>query len=305
MNNKDHIKPFERFLMLHFKYTGQTQQLTTLKMDQGITLMKDGLSIKAAYNEGPSEPFVLETFSCESHVNVAFTAIQTKLLKYARHRRLAHALKSGVKWVLLPFMVFVMTMAFNIAYSTKGNNLPTPQAAPAITSNEPTSMAPNTPSPSELAKALKDGLSTGKFSVSLSSTGKETLFVFSDPNCSHCKTLEPELEKLSKYHAVHVFPVSVVSGDSANKAISTVLCTSDKSRSSAWKKLIAEGQSSDTNTCQTGEDAVLANNQIFRGMRFKGTPTLINAQGQEYPDNLPNTAESIGQWLEASPKAAP
>ncbi|ECH9495626.1 DsbC family protein, partial [Salmonella enterica subsp. enterica] len=57
--------------------------------------------------------------------------------------------------------------------------------------------------------SLKDAVTSGRFTISLSTGHKHTLYVFSDPMCPHCRALEPRLQELSKRYNVEIFPVSV------------------------------------------------------------------------------------------------
>lgn len=114
--------------------------------------------------------------------------------------------------------------------------------------------------------------------------GSRRLFVFSDPACSFCKRLEPELEKLQDV-TVHTFLVPF-QGRALPQA---VWCAADRSK--AWRELMlhgdttslaasgaprATGAAAEQADCPTPLDRNL---QLARQLRINGTPTLIYADG--------------------------
>ena len=243
-------------------------------------------------------------FANDSLSSMAFQRLQKAVTRYARYRRLASFCKNAVKWGVAPFVLCLLALAITMAAtrSLSGNST---GAAPMVplpsnlgTLQQPGMPAPRTAvtSPTELAKAMADGVNAGKFSVQLSNGSKGTFYVFSDPSCSHCRELEPELARLAKDYTIHIFPVSVIGGDVSLQRVAKLLCAKPDARAALWKKIVGDDDLQLTQ-CDEGLSAVTANNQIFRVMRFAGTPTIINAAGVELPDSIPNTADAIGQWM--------
>lgn len=246
-------------------------------------------------------------FSTELLAHAAFQSLQATLKRYARYRRAASFFKNIVKWGVAPVILAMLALAINMVATRAAGENPAgsaPLAALPVTPGalqQPSAPAPRAPvtNPAELAKAMADGVNAGKYSVQLSKGSKGTLYVFSDPSCPHCQSLEPELAKLAKNYTIHIFPVTVIGGALVSQHVAKLLCAKQDARGALWKKLVA-GNDLQGSPCVEGSTAVAANDQIFRVMRFPGTPTIINAAGEQVPDSIPNTAEAIDQWITAS-----
>lgn len=304
MKSNDIIKPYENSLFVQFCATGELKIMNTVRLDHGVTFNRKGNGIEARYHDSKGESILIDLFANDSLSAMAFQRLQKAVARYARYRRLASFCKGVVKWGVAPLVLCLLALAVNMAAtrSLGGNStgaapmVPLPSNLGAL--QQPGMPAPRTAvtSPAELAKAMADGVNAGKFSVQLSKGNKGTFYVFSDPSCSHCRELEPELTRLAKDYTIHIFPVSVIGGDVSLQRVTKLLCAKPDARATLWKKIVGDDDLQLT-PCDEGLSAVTANNQIFRVMRFAGTPTIINAAGVELPDSIQNTADAIGQWM--------
>lgn len=318
MKSNDIIRPFEKSLFIQFGRTGELQSMSTLRIDQGITLSRNGNSIEARYHNGTGAPFVVERFSSESLANTAFQHLQATVKRYSRYRHFTALWKGGIKWGFAPLVLAMLALAVNMvatraAVDNTAATVEAPGGAPMgrLPTSLNTSIQPSTPasrpaaaSSDQLAKAMADGVRSGKYSVLLSKGSKGTLYIFSDPSCPHCQDLKPELDKLSKDYTIHIFPVTVIGGEMSSHRVAKLLCEKPDARAALWKKITGgddtHGSAWLPSKCTNGDAAVAANNQIFRAMRFVGTPTIINAAGEQIPDTIPNTADAINQWMKSS-----
>lgn len=103
-------------------------------------------------------------------------------------------------------------------------------------------------------------------------TGSRHLFVFSDPACSFCKRLEPELEKLQDV-TVYTFIVPF-QGRAVPQA---VWCAADRTK--AWRDLMLHGDASALGAQADCTTPIDRNLQLARQLRINGTPTLVYADG--------------------------
>lgn len=307
MKSNDIIRPFENSLFVQFCSTGERQIMNTLRLDHGVTFSRIGTGIEAHYHDGKGDTILIDLFANDSLASMAFQRLQEAVKRYARYRRLASFSKNVVKWGVAPLIFAMLALAINMA-ATRAVGENSASAAPmnALPSNLATLQQPIAPAPravvtssTELAKAMADGVQAGKYSVQMSKGSKGTLYVFSDPSCTHCRDLEPELAQLAKDYTIHIFPVSVIGGDMSSQRVAKLLCAKPDVRAALWKKIVGDEDPQGTQ-CAEGSEAINANNQIFRVMRFAGTPTIINAAGEELPDSIPNTADAVNQWMMAS-----
>lgn len=317
MKSNDIIRPFEKSLFVQFGSTGELQHVSTLRLDQGVTFIRSGNTIEARYHDGAGEAFVIERFSSEPLANTAFQNLQAALKRYARTRRFAGYWKATVKWGFAPLAVAVLALGLNMAATramggTAAGGIGVAGAAPmvplpsnlgAATMQQPIVARPAVASPAELARAMADGAKSGKYAVQLSKGSKGTLYVFSDPSCPHCQDLEPELDKLAKDYTIYIFPVTVIGGEASTHRTAKLMCSKPDARAALWKKIV-QGDDLPNAECAEGTDAVARNDQMFRVMRFLGTPTIINAAGEQTPDSIPNTADAITQWMSTATTAS-
>lgn len=103
-------------------------------------------------------------------------------------------------------------------------------------------------------------------------TGQRKVAVFSDPNCSFCQRLEPELATLDNI-SVYTFLVPF-QGDA--KPIG-VWCAADRER--AWQRLMLHGDASLLDVTGTCAHPIQRNLALARRLGIQGTPTLIWADG--------------------------
>lgn len=139
--------------------------------------------------------------------------------------------------------------------------------------------------------SLKDAVASGRFTISLSTGHKHTLYVFSDPLCPHCRDLEPRLQELSKRYNIEIFPVSVFGDLRSMVRAAPVLDTGKDSRLKSWEDTINMGYTTmnpkiddpkfapDT----TGARLVDANNMAFAKFGFIGTPSIVADSGDVIP----------------------
>lgn len=102
--------------------------------------------------------------------------------------------------------------------------------------------------------------------------GQRKVVVFSDPNCSFCKQLEPELAGIDNV-TVYTF---LVPFQGEAKPIA-VWCATD--REQAWQRLMLHGDSSLLNTGAPCDHPIARNLVLTHQLGVQGTPTLIWADG--------------------------
>ncbi len=304
MKNTDTIRLFENSLYIQYGVTGELQSVSALRLDQGVTFTKEGSSISARYHNAESS-FLIERFASDTLAHTAYHHLQRMVQRHARHRSVAKTCKSLMLWGALPIIGFMFMLVLNLALTRVAGSAPLgalPMVADAHAA--PATMpilAPPPPVPSnavELARAMADGAKAGKFSVAYSFGRKGTLYVFSDPSCPSCRDLEREMVKLAKDYTIHVFPVSVIGGIPSASRLGKLMCARADARAPIWKRVIA-GAVPSGDACSDGANAVSANDQIFRTMGFLGTPTIINAMGEQFPDTSPTTSVAIQEWMKA------
>ena len=102
--------------------------------------------------------------------------------------------------------------------------------------------------------------------------GSRSLYVFSDPSCSFCRRLEPELSKLQDV-TIHTFVLPFQGRPLAQ----SVLCAADPSK--AWHALMLNGDSSALSPQADCASPLDRNLQLARQLGVSGTPTLFYANG--------------------------
>lgn len=303
--SSDTIQRCGHILFVWFGGTGEAQCINTLRLDRGLTFSREDKTIRAQYSDG--ESLVLDSFSSEQIARSAYARIQGAVRDYVRAQRIISAWTAAIKWVVLPITAFVTILALNAAAvalieprAAQAQQQPLP---PQPTEPEATvqrampAAAPAALAPEKLAKLLQGGVEAGNFTVQLSSGDKGTLYVFSDPACPHCQRLDKELPKLADDYTIHLFPVTIIGGDDSMHNVARLLCAQPEQRAALWEKAI-QGKELTEDECETGNIAAERNNKIFRGLHFAGVPTIINNDGVPTPDNVPNRAPAIRQWME-------
>lgn len=304
MKTRDTIRLFEQSLYIQYGTTGELQSVSSLRLDQGVTFTKEANSIFARYHNAAAS-FLIERFASDSLANTAYQQLQRMVQRHSWHRRLAMACKGMLLWGALPAIGLMFLLVLNLALTRVGGGTPqgaVPMISEAVAAQPQLARTsirqPARPDAPELAQAMADGVKAGKFSITYSRGTKGTLYVFSDPSCPSCRSLERELVKLARDYTIHVFPVSVIGGNLSAQRLVRLMCAPADARAPMWKKLMA-GANPGGEECSEGAAAVAANDQIFRTMRFEGTPTMISAGGERFPDASPNTSAEIQGWMNA------
>ena len=147
-----------------------------------------------------------------------------------------------------------------------GPKLAVAAAAAVVESVQPPAAA------SQSATIAFDRLPLSDAITTIRGNGRRQVAVFSDPNCSHCKRLEPELAGLDDV-TVHTF---LLPFQGQGKPLA-VWCASD--RALAWHELMIKGDASllaNPANCDHPLDRNLA---LARQLGIQGTPTLIWSDG--------------------------
>lgn len=303
--NLDTILRAEHALYVHFGATGETKNATMLRLDRGITIEHSGTDLIARYTDG--QQVVIDKFPILHQGYDAERRLKDAVRNYIRIRKAAHIWKSLVKWVILPLVAFIFVLALNttvVGITDQQQRIALQQpypapvaAAPQQQAQQPQRPAVAMPTAADMARIMSEGVKSGKYSVQLSSGDKGTLYVFSDPACRHCQRLEEELDKLAKDYTIHLFPVSVIGGEKTAKNVSKLLCAKPEKRRELWKQVV-KGKDVPGEDCDAGNAAASRNDKIFIALRFEGTPTIINSNGEQTPDHVANRADEITAWLE-------
>jgi thiol:disulfide interchange protein DsbC len=106
--------------------------------------------------------------------------------------------------------------------------------------------------------------------------GSRVLYIFADPNCPHCRSLELALAQMPSNVVPVIMPVAFFSG--SDIATSQVMCSKD--RVAAWKSVIDGTAPKDAHACDAGTHTVKINSDLFTGVGFNSTPTIIADNGR-------------------------
>lgn len=122
--------------------------------------------------------------------------------------------------------------------------------------------------------------------------GRRVIVTVEDPNCSYCKRLVPELERLNNV-TVYTFLYPVLGDDSAIKS-KAIWCAADRART--WHDFMVSGKALPQKTdCANPIERNLA---LAKKLRVMGTPTILLQSGERIP-GLP-TSDQLEQKLAAS-----
>jgi thiol:disulfide interchange protein DsbC len=105
--------------------------------------------------------------------------------------------------------------------------------------------------------------------------GKRRMALFTDPNCSFCKRLEYEIDKVTDV-TIYLFLYPVFPG--SPEIVRYVLCAKEPYKS--WEDLMLNNLSPKKLTCNTNTEQVLA---LGEKLRINGTPNIIFASGMQTP----------------------
>lgn len=113
-------------------------------------------------------------------------------------------------------------------------------------------------------------------------SGKNKLYVFSDPDCPYCKQLENDLSRLQDTQ-VFVFPYPLTTiHPNARVIAESIWCSPNKQ--AAWKDYLLEDKKPKFATC----DNPISRNLVFgEEHQIQGTPALIFEDGTVIPGAIP------------------
>lgn len=302
MKNKDTIKLFGHSMMVEYGATGETGSISVLRLDRDVRFSIQENQIQASYvNDGSA---MVERFASSELARNAYHHLQAIVRRYVLLRRIKNGLSRTMIWTVAPATLLILALSLNVA-ATRGMQAHAAPAPPASANEAAPVLAPVvssslvTYSSPDRARAMADGVRAGRYSLQVSNGKSGTLYVFSDPACGYCRTLEPELAKLARSFTIHIFPVSVVGGEPSAQRLAHILCQAPTARADSWKKAISRSGPSAAG-CEDGHAAVAANDEIFTALGMTGTPSIFNASGDKFPAASPNTAAAIAQWLRES-----
>lgn len=130
-----------------------------------------------------------------------------------------------------------------------------------------------TPSAPPSAAAIQfDRLPLSDAITTVRGSGRRHMAVFSDPNCSYCKRLEPELAGLDDV-TVHTF---LLPFQGQGKPLA-VWCAPD--RAEAWHRLMLKGDAAMLSTSPVCDHPLDRNLALARQHGIQGTPTLVWSDG--------------------------
>ena len=132
---------------------------------------------------------------------------------------------------------------------------------------------------------IKDAIKLG--------TGSRRLYVFSDPDCTYCRQLEPQLAKLSDVQ-IFVFPFPLVGlHPNARTVAESIWCQKD--RAAAWRAYLLGGAAPAVATC---DNPVSRNLILGDRLQIQGTPAMVFEDGTVVPGAI--GAERIEAQLAAA-----
>lgn len=121
-------------------------------------------------------------------------------------------------------------------------------------------------------------------------SGKNTVAVFSDPDCPFCRKLEPELAKL-KDTTIYVYMMPLPMHTDAARKAESVWCSND--RATSWRDMMLANKNPVAGEhCTAPMERVLS---IAKGYGITGTPALVSLDGRKHLGFMP--AEKIELWL--------
>ncbi|WP_421883732.1 DsbC family protein [Methylibium sp.] len=127
--------------------------------------------------------------------------------------------------------------------------------------------------------------------------GQRRIAVFSDPACSYCKRLEPELAGIDNV-TVYTF---LVPFQGPGKPVA-IWCAAD--REQAWQRFMLQGDTSLLSTAPTCDHPVDRNLALAHRLGVQGTPTLFWADGSR-TDGYVERAVLEARLNQASQEARP
>jgi len=124
-------------------------------------------------------------------------------------------------------------------------------------------------------------------------TGKEVLYMFSDPDCPYCRRMQAQLEKLRDVTLyVFLFPLASIHSDAVRKSESIWCKSGDDEKWALWRSITVDDAQVPTATCI---NPLAKNASAAETLGVRGTPTLISSDGRMLPGFA--TSERIQTWL--------
>ena len=312
--NKDLVRLNYNNLYLQFSKTGQRNRFTQLALPLNGTVNRAGVDLLFS-SCSSSAPYSIETFANESLAEEGFEQIHRAVLRFQRLHAIRASLKGGIKWLLLPILLFMLYLGLNANLASNqgmyapvnqasGINSPLTPIMPSDRPNQPTVNQQQKIKPEVLSEALQHVTKNDTNIVRLSSGHSQNLYVFADPNCVHCHNLEYELEKLKNDFNIIILPVWILGDDSLEKA-GTVLCTKKENRASMWDTIIKGKIIDIPESCESGRTLASINTKVLvQKIGVDYTPLIIRHDGQLYDAKDSMDANTISKWAkEAGPKS--
>jgi hypothetical protein len=138
-----------------------------------------------------------------------------------------------------------------------------PAAAPATVPGVVPTQAKVSPEEATMLQGLQG--------IKMPGAGK-SYFVFSDPNCPHCRKLDESIAQVKDYQAV-ILPLGYKPG--SREIAAAVLCAPNPAQE--WRKVMA-GKSM-AKPCEKGLAQVQRNMDAFEQLHLTGTPTMVTPGG--------------------------
>ena len=224
---------------------------------------------------------------------------------------------SALKWVSLMVAAFFVFTYFvsrpvesqpasagkQVPAQYSQQSAPVPQAPQQMQQPQPLAQQPSSsiataeaaspvvPNEAHLSDDEKRVVSSIKNSFNIGS-GSKAFYIFSDPNCPHCRRLESSLSHLPDgYHAIMV-PVAYQAG--SRDLAAKVMCSKD--HAAAWKDASFSGVAAAA-VCAKGLEMIDENNRIFESLRLTSTPSFVSPGGVLFsgfmsPDQLANLVKN-------------
>lgn len=217
-------------------------------------------------------------------------------------KRLNGALKARKKsreWIALAAVatMFVVGMTFATAYSTSIGLRQQSFAAAPITPPAMAQQTPPSPPPSPAGWVDPKTIPTAT-RWSFGNPKGQPIYVFSDPQCPHCKELERALSGLKKEYLIQVYPTPRLGDDSA-ALIAQFACDADPA--GAWSKWMASSTLNSKveikeNCSSAGLAAADVNRKFMDQYNLLAVPTIIRQDGSVHMGSMDEN--SLRQWLQ-------
>lgn len=288
----DIIQIEKNILYLQFK-SGKNARITIVPFSHFISIYRVNTTI---FIFDGYKTISIDEFHNESVAKKIEKRIKRYIRNYLFKNRIKRILKALLKYVVYP-LIFILIL-FSLINVTKNNPVNSFSEDKEVI-NLKTSFN------EQLAEALKIGAETNSIKISSGKDG--VLYIFSDPLCPYCQKLEYELEKLADGYTIYLFPVTVISKNTILNEISNIFCHPKNKHRSLWSDIITQKYAFNTyntsNTLPTCNTTIIQkNNTFFQKMEFAGTPTIINGNGFLLPEDVPNTAWAIKEWMKSYDK---